>query len=143
MELFSEAQTDGRIAVIVAVSGIIGGAFTWLTVQLWKLHDRRKEERDREEKTITDHLNALIVRLDRDKSEKDEQIQKLQYRATRGETRYAALRAHVRYLESVLGTKGISFEKYEDPPDPSDDAPHSGTHAALTDATGPTPTKGS
>lgn len=122
MTLFgTEGNGDGRIALLMGISTVIGGAATYL-IALWlKLRAEKREDVEKSEKTIVQHLEALVARLDEEKGElsKDtetlhDEIRKVLEKLAVCDVRCARLRSHIRYLESVLIRAQLSFERYEE-----------------------------
>lgn len=130
--LFADAPTDGRIAFLMALATVVGGAAQWVVAQVLAWVKEGRAEKGKQEATIVAHLENLVVRLDREKAEQErdkegalEEVRKLLARVASVEVRTAEMRSHIRYLESVLARNGHSFERWDDP------KPDTGSHAAL------------
>ena len=124
---------DGRNSLLLLIAGLIGGAVSYVVGVVLKVRAERKTEHVAEEAKITDHLQKLIDRLDREKAEqsreievKEEQAQRLLELVAAGRVRQARLREHVRYLESVLARNKITYEEFTE-----DCEPGSQTHEPL------------
>lgn len=107
-----------QTAILMVLSGLVSSAATW-GVQLWR---EKKNRDDAAEKTIVEHLQSLVNRLEREKGEKAAEhaaclvhSAKLLARAVKGEIAVTALRAHVRQLETLLRLSKIPFTKYVEP----------------------------
>lgn len=133
--LFADSDGGGREVLIVTIATLLGGAFQYVITQalaVWRERGARSEKQD---KTIQDHLQTLIDRLDVENKEKDsdidrlqEEIRKLIARATKRGVRASIMLAHIRYLERVLQGKQLSFERFEEEPELLEG---SGPHLAL------------
>jgi hypothetical protein len=123
--LFADA-TDapsgvGQIGFLMFVSGAIGTAGQYLVgkfLEVWR--DRKgREAADRE--SIVAHQQALIARLDAEKTalhsevaEKDREIELHAEEKYRCKIARAVLLQHARYLEFLLSREKIPFERYVD-----------------------------
>lgn len=137
--LGTDSPTDGRIAFLMAIATVIGGAGQYVVGLAITYFKERKADKGKSEATIVDHLKELVKRLDAEKleqgKEKEEALEdkgKLIARVSRLEVRTAAMRSHIRYLESVLARNGHSFEGYTEPPHDGDgDGPHTPDGSAV------------
>lgn len=109
---------DGRTAFLVALAGIAGSALTASAAWGWKWWRQRVADRDGREKTITDHLQAVVARQERECSDLEAKCNRLQERIDRLQERAAGLAGHARYLEAVLRTAGIKYDPWTEPDDP-------------------------
>jgi hypothetical protein len=121
--LFADTSTgDGKLAIIIGVSTILGGAGQYV---IGKLIDLRKENREAEhakEQSIVTHQKALIERLDaekreleREKAEAEREREKCTEVKHAEELTIALMRRHIRYIESILTRVGtVSFEPWAD-----------------------------
>lgn len=135
MELFADAQpgADGRMALLLFVASMIGGAATYVVNLALKVRSDNKAEADGEKKSIVEHKQQLIDRLDKENAElvkeKDQMYdenRKLVEKCGKCDVRSARMRTHIRYLEFVLARNSLSFERYEE-----EDDSGSNTHAPL------------
>lgn len=148
--LFAQASTgtsDTRMALMLFLSSTIGGAFVYLVNLALKVRDENRARRCTKEKTIVQHKDELIERLDRENQEKQKEIEQLNVekdrhfkRETMCRIRDGSKAAHIRYLERVLSNNGLTFEKYQEPPENDPDG--SDVHKTLgaIPPQGPTPT---
>lgn len=119
MVLFAE-MSDGVIGVLVTLSGLFGGAVTWLATYLSGIRkerrqlevERRKEAKEDEaevrkiekerEKTITQHLETVNQRITTENTE-------LRIEARETQATLRTVLAHLKYLEGLLEAKNITF----------------------------------
>lgn len=104
--LFAESS-EGAIAVLMALSSVLGGAILWLANYLSGRRKERRAELKEDEKGIVDHQNQLIQRLSRE-------IEDLRARADNQTLKLTRLIAHMSYLEGIMAAKGIKFRPYRD-----------------------------
>lgn len=108
------ATGNGQIAFLMFASGVIGSAGVWLWGRVQEIRQDRRKRAETEEKTLLDHKDELIKRIDCELKECDEERE--EHREALSRARIAAARRlqHIRYLERILGGAKLSFEKYED-----------------------------
>jgi len=113
--LFADEQAStGGIAVLMAMSSIIGGAVIWVVRAYSERRAERRKEHKEDEKTIVDHYEQLKVRMDREIAELRKDNRKLGRRLTH-------TIAHVMYLEGIMESRDIKFRPFVPPPDDPDD----------------------
>lgn len=130
-------QLDWRVAVLMFLCTSAGGAFQYLISQGLTVWRENRARGDAKEKGVVDHQAALIERLEREKREKEAEIDELQKQVQAGiieraneRVRSLSAEAHIRYLEGVMTRKGDSFEKYQ-PPAPVQVPGGTDTHKTL------------
>lgn len=110
MVLFAEVD-NGTLAVLMALSGVVGTAVTWFTNYLTNNRDKERIQSKADEKTITEHLEAVKERCEKE----NEELKKEQREIT---NKLMALTGHVRYLEGIMESKNIKFNRFK--PDETD-----------------------
>lgn len=104
--LFAVEASDGSIAIIVTLSGMVGAAGVWVANWLSGRHDKRRAEKKEDEKTIVDHLKEVEERCNQENREL-----KLDIKHTN--KRLLAVMNHLMYLEGILESKGIRFRRMD------------------------------
>jgi hypothetical protein len=122
--LFADAADDGRVALLIAVGGLIGGAVQWGLAKALDFRTARKKEADEDEKRVTDYQESLLKRLDAERQEILAENRKLNERCTRLDVLVAKVLSHVQYLEGCLKDRDIKFRQWDD---------GSSVHVALGD----------
>lgn len=115
-------NSDGRIAVITILASAFGGAVAWIANEIKTARRAKQEKDEKKEKTIVEHQQILIERIDSEKDclekDLDEKNRKLDAKSAEVvncRAAYRVARSHIRYLERILGGKQISFERFDDP----------------------------
>lgn len=103
MTLFAEVD-NGTLAALLTVMGVLGGAVQWFVSYLTNNRDKKRIQDKADEKTITDHLEAVKERCEKE----NEDLKREQREIT---NKLMILTGHVRYLEGVMESKGIKFNK--------------------------------
>lgn len=124
---------DGRTFITYILVSVLGGAVTYVVNLALKLRDSKDAKQSAAEKTIVEHKDELIKRLDTENDEKAKEIKELRERLQVLENEKGVLqiqstgrRRHIRYLERLLAAHKLSFEAYTD-----DDEDASKVHAPL------------
>lgn len=113
--LFGDGLDAGQVAAIVTLSGVAGGGIQWATNRAIGLWQDRKNEKKGEQRTIVDHLQAAVTRLQRQGEAQSKKIERLQQQGVHNKILVASLLGHVRHLELLLRGKGIEFVPWEQP----------------------------
>ena len=140
--LFAETGGDGKLAVLMTVCTLVGGAFSYVLQKWWEWRSAERAEADKRQQTIVDHQKALIERIDAEKKAEqlrldncNEENDALQREIAGLKLVRSTMRRHIRYLESILSRATLSFERYEDEPtEPAPPRPGSGPHSPLPPA---------
>jgi C4-dicarboxylate-specific signal transduction histidine kinase len=130
--LFAAETSEGALAVLMALSALLGGGINWFATYLSQrraetraVEKERRAEHKEDEQSIVSHYAILNERLNREVAERRAESAALNSQLTR------AL-AHLRYLEGIMESKGIKFRPYvyDQTPYPSSG---SGNHRPLTE----------
>lgn len=130
--VFAEESSDTRTAALMAVAGAISVGSAKLFEFLWSWVKENKGEKASEKKTITDHLNTRVERLESEKVIGDLRISKLIRRIRKAENSNTQMLAHIIYLERLMKGKNMEFDPYKEialPPEDCDTQPNTGTDA--------------
>lgn len=106
--LFAESS-EGGIAVLMALSTVVGVAITWLANYFTGRRKEKRAELKEDEKGIVEHQTGLIKR-------QGQEITELRGRADRQSDKTERLISHIGYLEGLMFAKGIKFQRYTDEP---------------------------
>ena len=129
--LFAAETSEGALAVLMALSALLGGGINWFASYLAQrraesraVEKEKRAEHKEDEQSIVSHYAILNERLNREVAERRAESAALNSQLTR------AL-AHLRYLEGIMESKGIKFRPYvyDQTPYPSG----SGNHRPLSD----------
>lgn len=135
MPLFAAETSEGALAVLMALSALLGGGVNWLASYLsqrraeTRAADREKRaEHKEDQKDIVSHLENLNRRLEREVAERRAESKAMSETITRAV-------AHIRYFEGILESKGIKFRPFVYEPAVPFTPADSGNHRPLPDET--------
>ncbi len=110
-----DAVEAGQIGAVVVLAGMGGAAAKWFGEQLWAWWREKRGLADATQKTITDHLQAAVNRLQENEGACNDRVERLQGRVERAEIKSASLIGHLRYLETILRNAKVDFAPWIDP----------------------------
>jgi len=125
----AETVSDARLAGLLALASLLGGAAKWVADLVI---DRVNKSRDRAaagEKTITDHLERAVARLEAECQAHEERVERLRERVNQLAVRSARMAGHIRYLEALLNRAKADYVPWAEESDPTE--PGGGPHPPL------------
>lgn len=139
-------SADGRVAMLMAFSTILGTGVAWVFFQARSIIKDRQERADKKEVSVIAHQKIYIDRLDKERDELCDEKYDLQSKLDEKKAEcieckasYRVAKSHIRYLERVLAAKQISYEQYEDPPTTPTDETAEHRSLATAPTTSPSP----
>lgn len=119
MTLFAALENE-TVAALLALAIPLGGGVAWLAGYLSSRRKELRSEKKEDEKTIVDHQDAVIQRLDKEATDQRIELKQIRDLLTK-------MTGHLRYLEGVMESRGIPFRPWDDP-----DTDGSGPHKPLS-----------
>jgi predicted RNase H-like nuclease (RuvC/YqgF family) len=119
--LFAEETATDNVAVLVAVSSIIAGAFGWVAKQVvdWRATNRAKAKEDRKD-TITE-WQELAERVERDRKKCEDEYKALQERQERLQARVTQLEREngqantwISGMEAAMAAANLKYPAWDD-----------------------------
>jgi hypothetical protein len=120
LPLLAQDIPDSRIALLIAISGVVGGAMTQVGAWVMKLRDKNKAEADKKAFRIEEHLKELLTRAETDLKESNKENHGLREQLTVKVNVIALRDAEVSYLKNVLRQRRITYAPFRSDDDEDD-----------------------